>query len=153
MGSSKRRVPEYTVWAGMKQRCYDKNHHKYYRYGGRGIEICDRWRSSFATFYEDMGARPTPKHSIERIDNDGNYSPQNCRWATYKEQANNKSTNRLLIFNGKALNLREWSELTGIDADTLSWRIQNGFTTKQALTFYHHQRRRALDQVSKSQKP
>jgi len=82
---------EYNIWGKMKSRCYAKSNNRYYRYGGRGIKVCDRWLHSFENFYADMGPRPTKKHSIDRINNDGNYEPSNCRWATPKEQVDNQS--------------------------------------------------------------
>ncbi len=88
---------EYTTWYCMKARCYNKNYKQYKDYGGRGIMICDRWRNSFIAFFEDMGLRPFPKARIDRIDNDGNYTPENCHWVTAAESSQNRSTTKLTM--------------------------------------------------------
>lgn len=85
-----RNTSEYNIWTSMKQRCHNPNFRFYANYGGRGISVCERWRESFEAFYADMGPRPSKKHTIDRIDNDGGYEPGNCAWSTYKEQAQNK---------------------------------------------------------------
>lgn len=96
----------------MKDRCYNKNHKWYHRYGGRGILVCDRWKNSFANFYADMGERPPGRYSIERIDNNGNYEPSNCKWAHYTEQNKNKKPSKqvLITYEGKTMNQKEWAK-------------------------------------------
>jgi len=89
------KAPEYAVWEHMKERCYRKTNTAYKNYGGRGISVCDRWRNSFLAFYEDMGDRPSSKHQLDRIDNNGNYEPDNCRWVTVEKNARNKRNNVL----------------------------------------------------------
>jgi hypothetical protein len=83
-------APEYAVWTGIKMRCFNPNATGYKYYGGRGITMCERWRRSYSAFRADVGPRPSRAHSIDRIDNDGNYEPGNVRWATYRQQARNK---------------------------------------------------------------
>lgn len=84
-------TPEYNAWRGMKARCYKKSYQHYDRYGGRGIIVCDEWKNDFMAFYNDMGKKPTPKHQLDRIDNDGNYCKENCRWATPSQNCYNRS--------------------------------------------------------------
>ena len=117
------KTPIHAVWLTMRQRCNDVNLPTYLHYGGRGIKVCERWQHSFENFYTDMGPRPTPKHTLERIDNDGPYSPENCCWSTRKEQANNRRSCHLVTYNDKTQNLTQWSEETGIKMGTLWHRI------------------------------
>lgn len=124
--------PEYESWREMRKRCNNQNHKWYHRYGGRGISVCRQW-SSFEQFLCDMGKRPTAKHSVDRVDNDGDYTPENCRWATPIEQAHNTSRTHLIKYGGRVMCISEWSRYTGIPLSTLSQRITRGWTTAQAL--------------------
>jgi hypothetical protein len=128
------RAREYTAWTNMKIRCLNPRAQNYALYGGRGITVCDRWRDSFEHFLADVGRRPSPLHSVDRIDPNGNYEPSNVRWSTVKEQAQNRRTTRLIAFNGTTLCLNEWVLRTGIDKVTLSDRLNRGWSVERALT-------------------
>jgi len=104
---NKSNTKEYRAWNNMRQRCSSKTHQAYPKYGGRGIEVCERW-SNFNNFLDDMGIAPTAKHSIERRDNDGDYSPTNCYWATYTQQNNNRRNTRFVTIEGITKPLSEW---------------------------------------------
>lgn len=127
-------IPEYKVWAAMIHRCTSPSNPAYGHYGGRGITISSCWRKSFAAFLADMGSRPTPEHTLERIDNDGNYEKSNCRWATRTEQARNTRRNRLLSFAGETKPLAEWADSLGILDGALRYRIKAGWSVERALT-------------------
>lgn len=126
-------TPEFRVWGAMLERCYSPNHISYPLYGGRGIRVCHQWRRSFEQFMRDMGPRPS-WGSLERIDNHSDYSPDNCRWATAFEQANNKRNNRLIEFQGRALTARAWARLLGVPPKRIEKRIRAGWTADKALT-------------------
>lgn len=128
------KLNEYKIWYGMIHRCTNKNNIFFSRYGGRGISVCERWMS-FDNFINDMGFRPTLNHSLDRINNDGNYYPENCRWTTQSKQLRNTSVNRLITFNGVTKCLAEWSDETGLSSavikqriDVLGWSIDEAFT-------------------------
>lgn len=126
--------PTYKVWRSMQIRCKHPCVATYPIYGGRGISVCDRWIGSFENFLADMGERPSKDHQIDRINNDGNYEPSNCRWATRKEQGRNRRTNRLVEFGGETLCIIEWSERTGLHKDTIKNRLNNGWSAEAAIT-------------------
>ena len=125
-----RRSPEYLVWSNMKNRTSNPNCKEYPYYGGRGITVCAEWVASFARFYADMGARPTPKHQIERIDNDGIYEPSNCKWATKSEQMLNRRA-RTAIVNGKTYLVREIAKIAGTSVSTVHRRLKQGFNDER----------------------
>lgn len=130
------RLPEYGIWQAMKNRCNRPATRYYENYGGRGIKVCDRWMHSVVNFIDDMGLRPTSTHSIERIDNDGNYEPSNCRWATAAEQASNKRSNRYITVNGRRMTLAEAARQKGIKRGTFATRIyRGGLSPYEALTY------------------
>ena len=124
----------YRSWFALIQRCNNKNSTPYPYYGGRGISVCERWVNSFEDFYKDMGDKPSKNHSIDRIDNDGDYCPENCRWATNKQQSRNKRNNVMVEFKGKEQCITDWSIETGINKDTLKSRIDSGWTIEKSLT-------------------
>lgn len=124
--------PEYRTWNSMWARCTNPLIERYPRYGGRGITVCDRWKS-FENFYEDMGPRPSLNHSIERDDVDGNYEPGNCRWATKKEQGRNTSTNLFVEYRGERKCVAQWCEETGIPYATFIQRLRRGLPLDQVF--------------------
>lgn len=126
-------TPEYRTWSSMRARCGNPNYPDWKYYGGRGIKVCDRWLD-FAVFYADMGQKPTATHSIDRIDNNGPYSPDNCRWATIQEQRRNRSNCICLTFNSETKCVSAWAETTGISAGLLRYRIQAGWSVADVLT-------------------
>lgn len=123
---------EYTTWASMIQRCVDPKTKRYEDYGGRGITVCERWRD-FSNFIADMGVKPFKEASIERKNNDGNYEPCNCKWATRTEQGGNKRNNIILTHNGEAKTLLEWSKAVDIKASTLRDRYHQGWSHARLL--------------------
>lgn len=126
----------YNCWWAIRLRCDYPSSRHYYRYGMRGIKVCDEWKNSFQSFLDDMGECPSNKHSIDRIDNSGNYTKQNCRWATTREQAQNTRTNNKITWNGEAKCLIQWERDLGFPHNCLQqrivkrkWSIEKAFTT------------------------
>jgi len=123
----------YTIWTRMKSRCNNKNNKLvYHRYGGRGIKVCERWENSFENFLKDMGDAPD-EMTIERIDNDRGYSPDNCKWATRQEQANNTSSNKYYDYNGESLTIAQISRIVGINRITITTRLRRGISFSDAV--------------------
>lgn len=123
----------YDAWSHMCQRCKNPKNKEYDNYGGRKIQICRRWEN-FVNFLEDMGNRPTTKHSLDRIDNNRGYNKKNCRWATKKEQAYNRRDNRLETYNGLTQCVAVWAEKYGLPYYTFLWRLNHGWSIHKALT-------------------
>lgn len=130
----KTQTAEHRVWCHIITRCHCASDRAYAAYGGRGITVCARWRDSFAAFLEDMGTRPTPKHSIDRRNNNGPYSPDNCRWVLRPVQNRNKRNNHLITFRQKTLCLAEWATLTGLSQTAIRWRLKRGWSVEDSLT-------------------
>ena len=126
-------TPEYRAWRSMRSRVLDSRNAAFASYGGRGIDMDPRW-SSFEAFIADMGRRPSDSHSIDRIDNDLGYWPRNCRWATPLEQICNRRSTLLITFNGQTLPIADWSRRSGIELETLRYRIKHGWPADRALT-------------------
>lgn len=125
-------TPEHDTWMRMRQRCCNPKIKQWKDYGGRGIKVCERWQT-FEYFLEDMGPKPSPRHSIDRINNDGNYEPSNCRWALPKQQARNTSRNRLISFARETMCLAAWEEKLGLPEHTLTSRLSQGWSEERAV--------------------
>lgn len=126
---------EYSIWKAMRNRCNNKNCSSYPNYGGRGINVCKRW-DDFNLFYSDMGISPHG-FTIERINNNDNYNPSNCKWASRKEQANNKRNNRIIVINGISKTLTEWAEYANIGIGAIKWRLKHGFPAEDLIKPKH----------------
>jgi hypothetical protein len=129
----------YTAYRSMMARCYNPRSGGYAIYGARGIKVCDRWRfgdggrSGFECFADDMGPKPSPRHSIDRVDSRGPYSPENCRWATAREQANNRRSNRYVVFRGEKMTLAEAVRRSGLNYGTVQSRLDRGLPDAEAF--------------------
>lgn len=127
------RTTEYIIWGGIVQRCENPSNPHYPSYGARGITICKKWRDDFASFYADMGPRPSPRHSVDRIDNDGPYAPGNCRWALPIQQSRNSRINRMVTVHGRRVCLKEAAEILGLRYSTVQFRLRRGKSVEEAL--------------------
>jgi hypothetical protein len=130
---NQRASPEYATWCAMHSRCRRPRNASYARYGGRGIRVCERW-NSFENFLADMGPRPSLAHQIDRVDNNGNYEPSNCKWSSISEQANNRCTNRNITVGGETLTVVQWAHRLGVSTRVIWWRLGAGWSEEQAVT-------------------
>lgn len=129
-------LPEYRAWKLMRRRCSGRSRHHVKYYAARGIKVCARWKAwntGFECFLADMGRKPTPKHTLDRIDNDGDYEPNNCRWATKIEQVNNTSITRKIEFDDRIMALSELARARGLKPGTLRARINRGWPIEDAI--------------------
>lgn len=130
-----RKTRLYNIWAGMKQRCFNKNSKAYNRYGERGITICNEWKNDFKKFYDwSMKNGYKDNLTIDRINNNGNYEPENCRWTDNKTQSNNRNNNVILEYNNEKHNLKQWCEIMNITENALKHRLERGWDVQKALT-------------------
>lgn len=125
--------PEFFCWHNMRMRCSTPTSSSYHLYGARGIKVCPRWSDSFENFLADMGPRPSPKHSLDRIDSNGNYEPANCRWATAAEQAANRRSVRNITHGGVTASIAEWARRTGLKEATIAYRLNRGLPPAAVL--------------------
>lgn len=128
------KTSEYNSWVAMIQRCTNPTATEFAQYGGRGISVCDRWRKSFADFINDMGLKPSKGMSIDRIDVNGNYEPSNCRWATKREQGNNRRDNRVATYQGRTQTVLEWCRELGVSHELVRGRIRNCESFESAIS-------------------
>jgi hypothetical protein len=128
------KTAEYTAWSNMVARCRPGTHPHTGRYGARGITICKQWRDSFEAFFADVGKRPSPQHSLDRINNDGDYEPGNVRWATRAQQQRNTRKTIFLVFDNERLPVSVWAERLGISRSKILWRARNGYPIEQILS-------------------
>ena len=135
MNTYESQTVEYGAWSRMIKRCHDKEDENYPRWGGRGITVCDRWRYSYSNFLHDMGRRPKDKDSLDRIDNEKGYSPENCRWATFKEQAQNTRNNVTATIDGITKTVSEWCDYYNLSISSIFDRInKRGWSPEEAIT-------------------
>lgn len=124
---------EYAAWEAMKRRCNNPNSFGFEHYGGRGISVCNEWIDSFVSFLEDMGRKPSEKHTLDRTDCNGNYNKRNCRWATREEQANNKRNNRIITIGRESRTLSQWAKSTGLSESCIRGRMRRGKSGRELI--------------------
>lgn len=124
----------YVAWCHMIERCYNPHSERYESYGGRGITVCAEWKNDFSSFRDWALANGYDKRlTLDRIDNNGNYEPTNCKWSTQKEQCNNRRSNRLLTYKGETKTMTQWAESIGMNVGTLKYRLRLGWSVQDAI--------------------
>lgn len=139
----KSHTSEWNIWSCMIKRCTNPKVGNFHRYGGRGIKVCDAWQKDFLKFLYHIGPRPSPLHTVDRINNDGNYEPGNVRWATMKEQSENKSVTRMYEHQGVKAPLAYWAEKSGMSITALFYRIKSGWSAEEIFTVPLGKRRKS----------
>jgi hypothetical protein len=131
---SRQNPPEYIAWKAMKARCYDRKTIGYKNYGGRGIRVCEKWLNDYPAFLKDVGMKPTPEHSLDRIENDGDYEPGNCKWSTKVEQRrNNRQGVHPVTINGITKIICDWAKASGVPEEAISSRLRHGWDPERAV--------------------
>lgn len=125
--------PEHVAWGNILKRCLNKNTPNYYAYGGKGITVCQEWIDSFSAFFREIGRRPSPNHSVDRIDNSRGYEPGNVRWATRMQQQSNMSSNVFFTHNGETHHLLAWSRISGVSNSVIKSRTRRGLPPDEVL--------------------
>jgi hypothetical protein len=132
--NGRRATTEYWAWINIRRRCHDSSFRNFADWGGRGIAVCERWRESFENFLDDMGHKPSPHLSLDRINNDLGYEPGNCRWATMKVQSNNRRSSITLSLGDETMSESDWCKRLGLAIGSVSKRLAAGWDTVSALT-------------------
>lgn len=153
------KTPIYYSWQDMKDRCYNQNNIRYKNYGGRGIIVCDEWKNSYLNFKNDIGEKPTSEHTLDRIDVNGNYCKENCRWASLEEQANNTTRNHFVELDGINLTITQWARKYSLKPEVIFGRLERGWSEERAiktpsnkkplLTVIYMNKEMSLDEFSK----
>lgn len=138
---------EYNTYNAIKQRCYYTKNKYYLYYGGRGIKMCQRWLNGFDNFLNDMGRKPSKKHSIDRIDVNGDYCKENCRWADVREQSRNKRTSSVLEYNGIFKNKIDWAKELKTNTSSINWHLRHGKTFSEIIDYYSETLRRKKNYI------
>lgn len=149
----KSNLPEYKIWSNIKSRCFNPKSTGFKYYGGRGMTMCDTWAHSFEQFYKDMGPRPWENATIDRVDVNQGYTPENCRWASYQEQANNTQDNHQLTHDGETHTISEWARKLNIKPNTIYYRIKRGWSVAEALEFTPKEENKERNRIKRESNP